>query len=264
MCLILTAYRQHKNYPLVLAANRDEFYDRPTRQIEAWQDRPGIIAGRDLKGSGTWMGIDRQGRLAAITNFRDPANLKPDAPTRGLLVSNFLSGTQSAEPYLKTLSKTADRYNGFNLLLYDRTGLWHFSNRQEAIMALEPGIHGLSNHLLNTPWPKVRRGCKAFAEALEADPTIDPETLLSLMEDRHIAPDDQLPHTGVTLEWERMLSPMFIQSDTYGTRCTSVVTCDSSGMISFVEKTHPHPGSGLDESDTRTFLWAAEGDWRDN
>ena len=264
MCLILTAYRQHKHYPLVLAANRDEFYNRPTRQIEAWQDRPGIIAGRDLKGSGTWMGIDRQGRLAAITNYRDPANLKSDAPTRGLLVSNFLSGTPSAESYLTTLSKTADRYNGFNLLLYDQSGLWHYSNRQGAITALEPGIHGLSNHLLNTPWPKVRRGRHAFAEALQANPSIDPETLLTLMEDRRIAPDDQLPQTGVSLEWERMLSPMFIQSDTYGTRCTSVVLFNRSGMISFVEKTHPHPGSGLDAADTHTFQWAAEGQLRAN
>ena len=121
---------------------------------------------------------------------------------------------------------------------------------------------GLSNHLLNTPWPKVRRGRQAFAEALAANPAIDPETLITLMEDRHIAPDDQLPQTGVTPEWERMLSPMFIQSDTYGTRCTSVVLYDSSGMISFVEKTHPHPGSGLDAADTRTFQLAAEGDWR--
>jgi uncharacterized protein with NRDE domain len=265
MCLILAAYKQHKRYPLILAANRDEFYDRPTRPAAFWKDPPDILAGRDLKGSGTWMGIDRRGRLAAITNFRDPASLKADAPTRGLLVSNFLAGSRSAQDYLQTISDNGTRYNGFNLLLFDRSGLWHYSNREGNIRSLEPGIHGLSNHLLNTPWPKVQQGRQALAGLLsEAPPSIEPLTLIDMLEDRHIAPDDQLPQTGVGLEKERMLAPMFIQSDNYGTRCTSVVLYDSGGVITFVEKNHPHPGSDLDAPDIREFQWAVDADQRAN
>lgn len=253
MCLILMAYNHHKRYPLILAANRDEFYNRPTLPAGYWEDRPDILAGRDLQGLGTWLGISGRGRLAAITNYRDPASIKSDAPTRGLLVSDFLAGSEPAEIYLQKLSKTGDRYNGFNLLLFDDTGLWHYSNRGNDIIALSPGIHGLSNHLLNTRWPKIDRGLAALENRLADSAEVDSEKLLRLLEDSRVAPDDALPDTGVGIEWERMLSPMFIHSETYGTRCSSVVLFDDSGNITFIEKIHPNSGSQLTVPETRRF-----------
>ena len=253
MCLILMAYRHHKRYPLILAANRDEFYNRPTLPADLWEDQPGILGGRDLQGLGTWLGISNRGRLAAITNYRDPASIKPDAPTRGLLVSNFLAGSDSARTYLQKLSESGDRYNGFNLILFDDTGLWYYSNRGERILALKPGIHGLSNHLLNTRWPKINRGLAALENSLTNTETVNPEKLMHLLEDRSIASDDALPNTGVGIEWERVLSPMFIESENYGTRCSSIVLFDNASNIDFIEKTNPHPGSGLTEPEIRSF-----------
>lgn len=253
MCLILLAYKYNKRYPLILAANRDEFYQRPTRPADHWEDQPDILAGRDLKGLGTWLGISSRGRLAAITNYRDPASINSAAPTRGLLVSDFLSGSDPAQTYLQRLSDNANRFNGFNLLLFDDTGLWYYSNRAADIIALKPGVHGLSNHLLNTRWPKINRGLAALENNLSETGGVDPDKLLLMLEDRRPAPDDALPHTGVGIEWERLLSPMFIHSETYGTRCSSVVLIDNSANITFIEKTHPHKGAQLSAPEIRRF-----------
>lgn len=239
MCLILFAYRIHPRYELLLAANRDEFYARPTAAMDYWQEAPELLAGRDLQSGGTWFGITRQRRLAAITNFREPDSVKPDAPSRGLLVCDYLLGQEPARDYLDHLLSRADDYNGFNLLLWDSEGLYYFSNRDTTPRALAPGYYGLSNHLLNTPWPKVQRGLKGLAELLEQNAEIEPKRLLNLLQDQIPADDRELPQTGVSLEWERALSPLFIATPDYGTRSSTVLRVTKEQELWLTETTWP-------------------------
>lgn len=238
MCLILLAWQAHPRYPLVVAANRDEFFARPTAAADSWDDQPDILAGRDLSAGGTWLGITRQGRFAALTNFREPGNNRPDAPTRGKLVRDFLAGAMPATEYLDELSRRASAFNGFNLLCGSLTdGLWHYSNRSDSGKPhrLAAGIYGLSNHLLDTPWPKVARGKSDLAKALAALPKDQP--LFRLLRDTDIHQDEQLPRTGVSLDWERILSAAFVVTPTYGTRSSTVVTVDGQDFLSFDEQT---------------------------
>ena len=236
MCLILFSYNQHPKYPLILAANRDEFLNRPTAPAALWDDHPGLIAGRDLKAGGTWMGVTANLRFAAITNYRDPTSEKKNAPSRGHLVLDYLRDDMHPEAYLEVLNKKADDYNGFNLLLGSGRGLWYYSNRENLVRKVEPGIHGLSNHLMNTPWPKVERG-KAELSTIAANEAIDSDALITMLKDPQIAPDEALPSTGVPLEWERILSPMFIQAPNYGTRVSTALLIDKAGGVTFVERT---------------------------
>jgi len=237
MCLILFAYRTHPRYRLVLAANRDEFHARPTAPMAFWDDAPAVLAGRDLAAGGTWFGVDRQGRFAAVTNYRDPQQVKPDAPSRGALVSDYLTGAESAWDYLQRLAPHGGEYNGFNLLVGDAAGLFYYSNRGTAPMALKPGVYGLSNHLLNTPWPKVEHGRHGLAALLttEVEPTLD--DLLTLLTDRTPAADQDLPNTGVSFDWEKLLSPLFIESPTYGSRSSTIFFMESDGTCRIAEKT---------------------------
>jgi uncharacterized protein with NRDE domain len=232
MCLILLAWKMDDRFPLVLAANRDEFYERPSQPAAFWPEQPDLLAGRDLREGGCWLGITRDGRLSALTNFRDPASLKTGAPSRGHLVLDYLRERQKPEAYLDRIGP-AHGYNGFNLLLGDRDGLFCFSNRGGR-QQIEPGIHGLSNHLLDTSWPKVVRGKAALGAALAAKWT--PETILAILADRMRPADESLPDTGVGLEWERILSPCFIESPVYGTRSSTVLTIDRAGKATFVER----------------------------
>ena len=236
MCLILLAYKQHPEYPLILAANRDEFYRRPTQPLQPWQDAPHVLAGRDLQAGGTWLGVSADGRLATVTNFRNPTQGTSRERSRGELTARFLRKESSAETYLKQLRPMADDYQGFNLLLGDASGLWYFSNRDAASpKPLPAGIYGLSNHLLDTPWPKVERGKQALRQALIA-PSLD--ALLSLLEDRWQPPPEQLPDTGVGLQREQQLAPVFIAGMEYGTRCSTALLRHSSGHWSIAERTH--------------------------
>jgi uncharacterized protein with NRDE domain len=235
MCLILFAWRMHKEFPLILAANRDEFYARPSAPAAFWDDAPDLLAGRDLKRGGTWLGITRAGRLAAVTNYRDPASLKQGAPSRGELVSDYLHSKQNPEAFIHRLEPRAARYNGFSILVGGSSELAYFSNRGEA-NRLTPGIHGMSNHLLDTPWPKVEWGKRALGELLAAEKDPSPEALLALLSSRSRPPDESLPETGVGLEWERVLSPFFIESPHYGTRCSTVLLIDREGRVTFVER----------------------------
>ena len=238
MCLILFAYHHHPHYPLILAANRDEFYDRPTQPLDFWPDRPGIAAGRDLKRMGTWLGINRHGRLAAVTNYREAGVQRPEARSRGRLVADFLAGNSAVTGYLDRLHAGGHQYNGFNLIVGDARELYYFSNRGGKPSAVQPGIHGLSNHLLDTCWPKVRDGKSRMAAVLAENETdIHRQRLLEALEDQCIPPEDQLPHTGVGKEWERMLAPIFITSTAYGTRCSSLLTIDIQGEVDFTEIT---------------------------
>ena len=237
MCLILMAYRYHPRYPLLIAANRDEFYDRPTAPLACWEDIPQIVAGRDLKEGGAWMGIDRTGRFAAITNYRDPSRVLKDAPSRGHLVSDFLRSAEPARIYLDRLAPKASAYNGFNLVLGDAGGLFYYSNRGDEVQTLVPGLYGLSNHLLDTPWPKLERGRRALRQLLDSRPDPTPDEMLELLTDRTLAPDSDLPHTGVPLEWERWLSPIFIDAPGYGTRSSTALRVDANGRAWLVEAT---------------------------
>ncbi len=236
MCLILFTYKAHPNYFLVLAANRDEFYARPTLGADFWEDAPHILAGRDLKAGGTWLGVDRFGRFAAVSNYRDPGSNKTNALSRGHLVSNFLRGQQTPADYVDNLRLRGQEYNGFNLLVGDRSELWYYSNRINTGRLLEPGVHGASNHLLDTPWPKVQRGKKRLGELLAQNSTVDPEAILEILSDCTIADDADLPDTGVGLTMERMLSPIFIVSPHYGTRSSSVLLIDRDEQVTFVER----------------------------
>ncbi len=253
MCLILFAYQHHPRYRLVLAANRDEFYARPTAGLGYWPDQPQVLAGRDLEQQGTWLGVNRQGCLAAITNFRDPRNIKVNAPSRGHLVSDFLIGTSPPGEYLQRIAESAERYNGFNLLVGDAGNLFYFSNRGGPPRELQPGLYGISNHLLDTPWPKIDRGKQALSQVLEQEQDLAPEKLFDILQDQTLAPDDQLPDTGIARDWEAALSAVFITSPHYGTRSSSVVLIDRDGRVSFDERTWKPAQSSPLADDCRHF-----------
>ena len=244
MCLILLAIQKHADYKLILAANRDEYYARPSESPHFWEEDPDILAGRDLVAGGTWLGIARKGSIAAVTNYRDPSSIKPEAPSRGKLVSHFLSDTMEPNAYLDLVRKEKDRYNGFNLIVGTPDRLLWYSNRSDAIVPLFQGIYGLSNHLLDTPWPKVVRAKSLLEEMLHEKTKPSPEALFHLLHDQNRPPDSDLPHTGVPLEWERVLSPIFITSSTYGTRSSTIILIDHEDHVTFLEKTfnaHPEP-----------------------
>lgn len=238
MCLIVFAYGMHADCPLLIAANRDEFYRRASAALEFWKDEPAVLAGRDLEQGGTWLGISTRGRIAALTNVREPARHRADAPSRGHLVSGFLRSDASPGAYLDDLSMRASRYNGFNLIVGSPEGLWWYSNRGEEPFALEPGVYGISNALLDTSWPKVRRAKQELRNVLAQPQTVWRQRLFTLLGDCVEAPRSELPHTGVSEERERMLSPIFIRSADYGTRSSTVVEFGPQGRVSVVERTH--------------------------
>jgi len=235
MCLIVFANNVHPKYKLIFAANRDEFYNRPSEQADYWTEHPDLLAGKDLQAGGTWMGITKQGKFAAITNFRDLKNQRTDAPSRGNLTLDFLTSDISPDEYFNKLKPTLNNFNGFNLLLGSVDELFYFSNKTEGLQKLEVGIHGISNALLDTPWPKVERS-KRHLQSLIQQEDINAWEVIAILKDSLIAKDEELPDTGVGLDLERMLSPVFIKSEKYGTRCSSVVMVDKENNVKFVEK----------------------------
>jgi len=243
MCLIFISLDQNPNYKLIVAANRDEFYARKTVAADFWEDHSQIIGGRDLEAKkpdgtcGTWMAMNKNGRIAMVTNYRDLKNLKTQAPSRGHLVTDFLLTNEHPDKYLKSIAPNASLYNGFNLIVGNGEELFYLSNYREGILKIENGFHGLSNHLLDTPWPKVANG-KEKMKPLFEQPKIDPEKILNALHDEQQAPDDQLPDTGVGLERERMLSSMFIKIPNYGSRCSTVVTIDRNNKVEFTERVY--------------------------
>jgi len=234
----------HPEFNLVLAANRDEFYDRPTAPINFWEDRPDILAGLDLLGGGTWLGVGRSGRFAAITNYRDPASIRPDAPTRGRLVSDFLEGDVPPREYLERLAVTGQRYNGFNLVVGDTGTLCYYSNRGSGVRKLAPGLYGLSNHLLDTPWPKVLKAKEGLRRILTGEAPLEEEAVFDQLASRSPAPDQTLPDTGVGLEKERALSPLFITIPGYGTRSSSILLMGRHNDSQLIERTFVPDGDG--------------------
>jgi uncharacterized protein with NRDE domain len=245
MCLILFSYKKHPRYKLIVAANRDEFYARPTAPADYWSDHPEVMAGRDMEALGTWMGINKKsGDLAMLTNYRDLANLKSVAPSRGALVSDFLIHDGFAEEYYDVLESSLPEYNGFNLVLGNPDSLSYFSSEFKGLKPLAPGVYGLSNALMNSPWPKVQKG-KLKLEAITEERDFGVEHLFEAMRDEDLASDKDLPETGVGLEKERMLSPMFIKSPQYGSRCTTVILVDQQDRVLYAERTY----------DTTTFTY---------
>jgi uncharacterized protein with NRDE domain len=234
MCLILVAWQANPEYPLVVAANRDEFFKRPTATASFW---PGgkILAGRDIEAGGTWMGMTTSGRFAALTNFRAPELHREGVASRGHLVADFLDSDDSPITWLNKQGKDAARYNPFNLLVGDRSGLASFSSTHGTTRELTPGVYGLSNHLLDTPWPKVNAAKSSLSRALAALP--DDRPLFDLLRDDSIHPDDALPRTGVSLDWERLLSASFVKAPGYGTRSSTVLIVSRGGTPIFDEQT---------------------------
>ncbi|MBC7416300.1 MAG: NRDE family protein [Herminiimonas sp.] len=225
MCLIVFAWNVIPGLPLIAAGNRDEFYDRPAAPAGWWEDHPQIYAGRDLRGGGTWLGVTRAGRFGALTNIRAPGERREDAPSRGALVAAFLSGTDSAQEYADRLRDTNDDFNGFNLLIGDGDNLIWYSNRDHGDerngQPLAPGIYGLSNDKLDSPWPKVVRTKAQFASMLCMG--APEEAYFEMLSDTTRASDCRLPQTGVSLDMERLLSSVCIESAEYGTRVSTVV-----------------------------------------
>jgi uncharacterized protein with NRDE domain len=233
MCLILVAWQVQPHFPCVVAANRDEFFGRPTAEADWWPGDSGILAGRDLQAGGTWLGVTRTGRFAALTNYRDPAISLADAPSRGKLVTDFLESDWSTSQGLREIARRGKGCNPFNMLCSDGSELGIYESTTGASRTLEPGVYALSNHLLDTPWPKVRQAKSRLAAALDDLPKS--AAMLDLLRDAEPAADEELPRTGVSLAMERMLSSAFIHGEAYGTRCSTIVTTDSDGAISFAE-----------------------------
>jgi len=241
MCLIVFAWKAHPAYSLVLAANRDEFFDRPSTPLDYWDDMPGVLGGRDLQKGGSWLAANVDGRWAAVTNFRDGRAASPSSLSRGQLVLNYVASGEQAEDYALNVMRPLTDYPGCNLLIGDADSLFFVSNRnqthsRETAAAVAPGFHGLSNHLLDTPWPKVQRCKRTMQRLLDSDSSALGDRLFELLADRTPADDDELPSTGVPHEWERTLSAPFIVADGYGTRASTVVLMDHDGTVAVHER----------------------------
>lgn len=252
MCLIVFAFQTHPNYDLIMAANRDEAYRRPTHAAQFWNTDPTFLAGKDLKAGGTWMGINKKGAFAALTNYRDPSITKDEPPSRGLLVHNFLTKNTNPETYLKSLDQKADHFMGFNLLLGTPKEMYHYSNQEQQINRIEPGIHALSNHLLDSPWPKVERAKKELKEIISIP--FSEKAFFELLKDDKLAPDNQLPNTGIDKEIEKQVSPIFIKSEDYGTRNSTLLLINKAGKVTFEERRYKTGTQKVEEKNRYEFM----------
>ncbi|MBD9586506.1 NRDE family protein [Pseudomonas sp. PDM03] len=247
MCLIVFAWRPGHAQPLIVAANRDEFYARPSLPLAQWPEAPHVYAGRDLEAGGTWLGVGANGRFAALTNIRDPH--QPAArKSRGELVARFLSGDMPIDDYLDDVVGRSIEYAGFNLLIGNANELWHFNARELEAVLLPAGVYGLSNAGLDTPWPKLLKA-RAALEAVLEDP--QPEALLALLSDSQTAPFAELPDTGVGLATESLLSSVFIASQSYGTRASTALIVQADGTRLMVERSFGPYGGHLGEVEVR-------------
>lgn len=229
MCTLFFAHKAHPKYKFILIGNRDEFLKRPTQTAHHWTEKPAIFGGKDLQAGGTWLALHQNGRFATLTNFRDPQNIRKDAPSRGDLVVNFLENDISPVDYMKSLQVEAHLYNGYNLLTYKNGELAYFSNVENEVKNLPAGIYAVSNHLLDTPWPKVAENKALFAELIQQNDDFSIEKAFALLQNRATFPEERLPKTGVPPEWEKMLSALFIVSPNYGTRVSTIVLEDNAG-----------------------------------
>jgi uncharacterized protein with NRDE domain len=254
MCLILFALATHPDYPLIVAANRDEAYSRPTSPAAFWKDHPRVCAGRDLEQGGTWLGIARDGRIAAVTNYRQGVRSAGTERSRGELTRDFLTGRGEPAAYMDAVETRAAQYNGFSLIAGNPDALWFYSNRGGAVQKIAAGVHGLSNHLLDEPWPKVRRGIAEMQKLLGAEESVMTTRLFELLADRAPAPDEFLPATGIARDRERALSASFIAGEVYGTRASTLVLVRSDGDVLFRERSFGPGGVDTEEIEHRFTL----------
>ncbi len=258
MCLLVIAWQAHARYRLAVAANRDEFHAREAAPLARWPPPAELIAGRDLRAQGTWLGIDRERRFGVVTNFRELQPPRPGAPSRGELVPDYLGArssrtTTSAAAFFAALEPRAADYSGFNLLLTDADSLWYGSNRTTPLArSLPPGVYGLANESLDTPWPKLERVRSGFKEWLRQGPAAEAEGLFALLADRAPAEEAALAHTGaLPREWARALSAPFVQHPEYGTRCSTVLLLEGDGRLQLTERRFDPAGRLTGESDFR-------------
>ncbi|MEI7591127.1 MAG: NRDE family protein, partial [Deltaproteobacteria bacterium] len=240
MCLFLLAYKQHHQYPIIVAGNRDEFYTRPTAPMRFWDYPSNILAGKDLQDGGTWFGITKNGNICAITNYRE-MNQIPNATSRGWIAKNFLTNNHSCEQFFCELELHANQYNGFNFIAGNVDSIYYYSNRnkqKKSPVKLQSGVYALSNHLLDTPWYKVLRSKKTFTAQLQSETDIDFEQIFFMLADRQTAIKEELPNTGVGTAWEEILSSVFVNTIGYGTRTSYVLTIDYQNRVSVVERTY--------------------------
>ena len=240
MCLMVLAWQTHPEFPLIVVANRDEYYRRPSTPLHFWAEAPDILAGRDLQGGGTWLGVNRNGRWAGVTNYREGRE-NPAPRSRGDLTREFLQGNASAVDYAGQVIRKGADFNGFNLLVGDRETLAYCSNRHSTVQILPPGIYSLSNHLLDSPWPKAQHAKAALTAVLQRQQTPDFSSLAACLQRQAPFADEALPDTGVGIALERMLSPPFICGQDYGTRCTSVLLMNRAGVMQMMEQNY-QPG----------------------
>lgn len=237
MCILFIAIEKHPHFPLIIAANRDEFHRRPTTESHFWGNSPNLLAGKDEQAGGTWMGVTRNGRVAALTNIRDPDKQNDNAATRGRLVTEFLKQNISEREYTNILETDAADFNGYNLLYgtLSPLNLSVFNNHTLRHQSLTAGYYGLSNASLDNPWPKIRRGKQALADYCESHNQIDTRILFRLLGDHTQANDDELPETGVPFAWEKQLSSIFIRGETYGTRSSTILTVNNNNHVEWIE-----------------------------
>lgn len=249
MCLILFALNEHPEYRLILAANRDEFFNRETLRAHHWEENERIIGGKDVVSNGTWLGLNTNGRFIAITNYRDPSRENKNAKSRGFISRDFLLGQEDTKHFIDNISIDRKAFNGFNLLLSDDgcNSLNHYSNISKKHSNIKSGVHGLSNALLDTPWPKVTQSKKMLTELI-ATHSLNTADLLDLLKNSDLPPEDQLPDTGISLELEKKLSPVFISMKGYGTRCSTVLLIDHNDLVIFHEVTYNEKRENINSS----------------
>ena len=251
MCIIAFAHQVHPEYPLILIGNRDEFYNRPTQEIHWWDEK--ILAGKDLEAGGTWLGFSKEGRFSIVTNYRDIAGIKQNARSRGDLPLNFIRGSDDMQAYVSEISEEENAYNGYNLLLWEKGEMVHYSNYESKINPIQPGVHALSNALLNTPWHKTERLKKGFENTI--DGSFNVENLFSLLTDEVKADDKDLPSTGLPYEREKEISSICIRTKDYGTCSSTVVLVDKNREVTLIERIY---SVGNRTEQENVFSWSLE------
>ena len=245
MCLVVLAFGIDPEYPLIVAGNRDEFHDRPTRDAGWWPDKPDLLGGRDLQAGGTWLGLHRSGRFATVTNFRDADQPNPRLRSRGELVTAFLESNLRPAEFLQTIE--ADAYAGFNLIVSDTRGLAYLSNRGGGLVELQPGVYGLSNATLDTPWEKVERSKSLLRRLVETDSANETE-LMRLLDDRKKGPASEVRSERLPFATAHAITAPFIVMPEYGTRCSTVVRAIRDGSWTFLERRFDAAGKRMGES----------------
>jgi len=252
MCLIVFAFNFHSEYTVIFAGNRDEFYAREAQKAHFWDTEPSILAGKDLRAGGTWLGVSEKGEFGAITNFRDLDNPLEGDRSRGEIIPGFLTRKKSHKEKLSQLIRESKHYAGFNLLAGSSEQLYYVSNVSGEMHTVSPGIHGISNAFLDTPWPKVEKAKSEFKKAISPN-RINRDRIFRFLKNSDTYPEESLPSTGLSPETEKAVSPIFIKTEGYGTRCSTLLTIDKSGKVHFTEKTYPAGDTSSEEIAEFTF-----------